>query len=188
MPARSIATRTGDAGDTGLLYGGRIRKTDLHIEACGAGDEAVSAMGLARSLSQDSWVKEQLLQVQRDMFTVNAELATDAGSRHLLEKHFDTVTPAMTGRVEALLARLESEVRIPQSFIIPGASPASSAMDLARTVVRRTERAAIALADSGKLANDEVLRYLNRLSDCIFMLARYEDRELPFEVLTGDRQ
>jgi cob(I)alamin adenosyltransferase len=94
----------------------------------------------------------------------------------------------MTGRVEALLARLESEVRIPQSFIIPGASPASSAMDLARTVVRRTERAAIALADSGKLANDEVLRYLNRLSDCIFMLARYEDRELPFEALTGDRQ
>jgi cob(I)alamin adenosyltransferase len=79
-------------------------------------------------------------------------------------------------------------VKLPPSFIIPGGSPASGAIDLARTIVRRTERAAVALLDSGELPNAEVVRYLNRLSDCLFMLARYEDRNLPPETFTGDRR
>jgi cob(I)alamin adenosyltransferase len=188
MPDRSIATRTGDNGDTGLLYGGRVRKTDARVEAYGVGDEAVSALGLARALAQDGWVKERIYHIQRDMFTVNSELATEGESRHLLEKNFAVVTPEMTARLDELLVELESKVKLPPSFIIPGGSPASGAIDLARTIVRRTERAAVALLDSGELPNAEVVRYLNRLSDCLFMLARYEDRNLPPETFTGDRR
>lgn len=181
MKPGSIATRTGDTGETGLLYGGRVRKTDARVDAYGAGDEAVSALGLARALCTDATVKSHILEIQRAMFTVNAELATASESRHLLEKHFPTVTADMTSVLDNLLATLEDEVELPKSFIIPGGSAGSGAIDLARTIVRRTERAAVELADAGELINAEVPRYLNRLSDVLFMLARYEDRDLPVE-------
>lgn len=181
MSSGSIATRTGDSGDTGLLYGGRVRKTDPRVDAYGAGDEAVSALGLARSLCKDDYVKSVIFELQKEMFTVNAELATSADSRHLLEKHFPTVGTEMTERLDSLLAKLEEAVELPKSFIIPGGSAGSAAIDVARTIVRRTERAAIALIDSGDLKNTEVARYLNRMSDTLFMLARYEDRDLPVE-------
>jgi cob(I)alamin adenosyltransferase len=176
---QSIATRTGDSGDTGLLYGGRVRKTDARVEAYGAGDEAVSALGLARALCKDERVKAEIHAIQSELFTINAELATAASSRHRLERHFPTAGPEMTARLDALLAELEAAVELPRSFIIPGGSAGSGAIDLARTIVRRTERAAVALLDSGEMANPEVPKYLNRLSDCLFMLARYEDRGLP---------
>ena len=187
MPNDSIATRTGDTGDTGLLYGGRVRKTDPRVDAYGAGDEAVSALGLARALCKDERVKAEIHAIQRDMFTVNAELATAADSRHLLEKHFPTVGPEMTERIDTLLAELEAEVELPRSFIIPGGSAGSGAIDLARTIVRRTERAAVALLDARELANAETPRYLNRLSDCLFMLARYEDRDLPADAYKSEK-
>ncbi len=181
MPDGSIATRRGDSGDTGLLYGGRVRKTDARVDAYGSGDEAVSALGLARSLCADERVTSWIHEIQREMFTVNAELATAADSRHLLETHFPTITIENTARLDSLLHELETEVSLPKSFIIPGGSAGSAAIDVARTIVRRTERAAVALIDSGELQNPEVATYLNRLSDVLFMLARYEDRERPFE-------
>jgi cob(I)alamin adenosyltransferase len=185
MQSGSIATRTGDKGDTGLLYGGRVRKTDARVDAYGAGDEAVSALGMARALCRDENVKSHILDLQKTMFTVNAELATASDSRHLLEKHFPTVSEAMTSELDSLLETLEAKVELPKSFVIPGGSAGSGAIDLARTIVRRTERAAVALVDDGELANAEVPRYLNRLSDVLFMLARYEDRELPLEPYTS---
>lgn len=181
MQSGSIATRTGDSGDTGLLYGGRVRKTDARVGAYGSGDEAVSALGLARALCTDERVKAHIFEIQQEMFTVNAELATAGDSRHLLEKHFPTITDEKTARLDTLLAELEAEVELPKSFIIPGGSSGSAAIDVARTIVRRTERAAVALIDSGELQNAEVVRYLNRMSDTLFMLARYEDREQPTE-------
>ena len=107
------ALRTGDTGDTGLLYGGRVRKTDARVDAYGAGDEAVSALGLARALCTDERVKVEILEMQRDLFTVNAELATAGDSRHLLEKHFPTITEEKTSRLDTLLAELEAEVEAP---------------------------------------------------------------------------
>lgn len=181
MSSGSIATRTGDSGETGLLYGGRVRKTDARVDAYGAGDEAVSALGLARALCSSDEVRSIIFEVQNDMFIVNAELATDAESRHLLEKHFPTITTKNVERLDEVLADLEAKVQLPRTFIIPGGSAGSAAIDVARTIVRRTERAAVALIDSGELANPEVARYLNRLSDTLFMLARYEDRDLPLE-------
>ena len=185
--ARPIYTRRGDAGETGLLYGGRVPKDDERVQACGACDEAVSALGLARSLCEDEEVQHAIAAVQHEMFRVGAELATDIDSRHLLEKHFIPVASDMTEKLEARIDDLQSRLDLPRAFILPGASPGSSALDLARAFVRRAERSVVGLERSGRLGNAEVLRYLNRLADYLFMLGRYEDRSLPVETVTGVR-
>ena len=185
--ARPIYTRRGDAGETGLLYGGRVSKDDERVQACGACDEAVSALGLARSLCEDKEVRDAIATVQHDLFRVGAELATDINSRHLLEKHFLPVTPEMIEQLEARIDELQARMELPRAFILPGASPGSSALDLARALVRRAERLVVGLERSGLLGNVEVLRYLNRLADYLFMLGRYEDRSLPVEIVTGVR-
>lgn len=168
----SIVTRHGDGGETGLLYGGRVFKDDLHTEAYGALDEAVSALGLARSLCPDGARAERILGIQRDLFTVGAELATAAPDRHKLEKHFAVVSTAMVEALDAEVAELEARVPLPKGFVIPGGDPVGAALDLGRTIVRRAERRAVSLQRAGHLANAEVLRYLNRCSDLLFMLAR----------------
>ena len=181
-----IYTKGGDSGETGLLYGGRVPKTDPRCEAYGTVDEAVAALGLARALSASPKVKETVKQVQRELFTVGAELSTDPAQYAIMQRHFDVVSSAMVERLEQLIDELEADVQLPRSFIIPGASAASSALDLARTILRRAERRVVGLKESGLLVNDEVLRYINRLSDLLFMLARYEDLALPLEALTSD--
>ena len=183
-----IYTKTGDAGETRLLFGGSVSKTDPRCEAYGITDQAVSAMGLARALSQDQRVKEILLQVQREMFTVGAELATAPDQYQHLQDNFAVVTPDMVSRLESLIDEIDAEIDLPNAFIVPGASPASSTLDLARTFLRTGERRVVALREQGLLVNPEVLRYLNRLSDLLFMLARYQDRGMPFDVLTGEQE
>lgn len=168
----SIVTRGGDAGETGLLYGGRVPKDDLHTEAYGSLDEAISALGLARALDSNSTRAARILALQRELFTVGAELATGRGERHLLEKHFATVNSAMVDAVERETHELEARVPLPQAFIIPGGNPVAAALDLARTLIRRAERRSVTLSRAGELENGEVLRYLNRCSDLLFMLAR----------------
>ena len=181
-----IYTKTGDRGDTRLLFGGRVSKADPRCEAYGVMDQAVSAMGLARASCESPRVKEILFQVQREMFTVGAELATDPSRYEHLQANFAVVTPDMVSRLEGLIDELDAEIDLPAAFVIPGASLGSSALDLARSLTRGGERRVVALDEQGLLANPEVLRYLNRLSDLLFMLARYEDRQLPFELLTGE--
>ncbi|MBI2873319.1 MAG: cob(I)yrinic acid a,c-diamide adenosyltransferase [Chloroflexi bacterium] len=183
-----IYTRRGDEGETGLLYGGRVSKTDLRCEAYGTTDEAVSLLGLARSLSRDERVREIVRQVERELFTVGAELATDSAQREKLERHFGVVSGEMVVRLEGLIDELGAQVKLPRAFVLPGGSPASAALDVARTVVRRAERRAVELKEQGMLANPEVVRYLNRLSDLVFMLARYEDRGLTQEELIPHRE
>ncbi len=168
----SIVTRQGDGGETSLLYGGRVPKDDLHTEAYGALDEAISALGLARSLCADPGRAQRLLDLQRELFTVGAELATASGDRHKLEKHFATVTPAMVEALDGEVAALEARVALPKGFVIPGGDPVAAAIDLGRTFVRRAERRAVALDRAGELPGPDVLRYLNRCSDLLFMLAR----------------
>jgi cob(I)alamin adenosyltransferase len=168
----SIATRGGDGGETSLLYGGRVPKDDLHTEACGAVDEAVSALGVARAQEEDSARAGRLLALQRELFTVGAELATGPGERAHLERHFTTVTAAMVDRLDAQLDELEGRIRLPRAFVVPGGTPLGAALDVARTLVRRAERRAVGLRRAGALENPEVLRYLNRLSDLLFLIAR----------------
>ena len=181
-----IYTRHGDEGETGLLYGGRVPKTDPRCEACGTVDEAVSALGLARSLVKSAKLKGIIEMVQRELFTVGAELATDPKEYSKLQKHFSVVTPEMTARLEDLTDELNQEITLPRAFIIPGASAASGALDLGRSILRRAERRVVALKEQDLLGNPQVLKYVNRLADLIFVMARYEDRDLPFETLTGE--
>lgn len=184
----SISTKRGDKGETGLLFGGRVPKDDPRVEAYGLGDMAVSALGLARASCQDAWVADQLLEVQRKLFTVNAQLATDATQTDTLAKHFNTISDDDVKILDDLLAKLESQVPLPRSFVIPGASQTSAAIDLARTVVRTVERRCVELQRTDALENPNIVVWLNRLSDCLFMLARYVDRDMPHEILTGARR
>ncbi len=171
----SIVTKGGDAGETSLLYGGRVPKDDPRTEAYGSLDEAISAMGLARSLCSQPPVAHALLELERECFTVGAELATDPEERAKLEKHFPVLGAEAADKLEERVHQLEAEVGLPPGFVLPGGTPGAAALDLARSLTRRAERRAVTLQRAGQLGNPEVVRYLNRLSDLLFMLARQEE-------------
>ncbi|MCH7553775.1 MAG: cob(I)yrinic acid a,c-diamide adenosyltransferase [Chloroflexi bacterium] len=183
----SVVTKTGDSGDTGLLYGGRVPKDDPRVEAYGTVDETVAALGLARALSAHQRVKDVIVVVQKELFTVGAELATDPKAYSTFDKHFARVSGKMVDGLHAIILEIEDEIQMPPTFIVPGANPASGALDLARTIARRAERRAATLAAKGLTTNPEILRYLNRLSDLIYTLARYENKDTDPEILAGNR-
>jgi cob(I)alamin adenosyltransferase len=162
---------SGDDGTTGLLGGGRAPKDDLRLEVYGTVDEASSALGLAKALSPDKRVHEIVEELQRGLYKLGAELATNPRSKAT----FARVEESDVGRVEELMRELEREVTIPKEFILPGTTPASAALDLSRTVARRAERLAVRLAREGGIENPQALRWLNRLSLLLFVLARYDE-------------
>jgi cob(I)alamin adenosyltransferase len=164
-------TGGGDDGSTGLLGGGRVPKDNARVEAYGTVDEASSAIGLAKALSNDARVKAICEELQRGLYAIGAELGTSPDSG----KAFATMTAAGVERLEELTAELEREVTMPDQFVLPGSTPASGALDLARTVTRRAERRCVTLARAGGIPNPEVKRWLNRLSLLLFVLARYEE-------------
>jgi len=184
---KRVYTKFGDKGETSLLYGGRVSKNSPHTEAYGVTDEAVSALGLARSLTEDQRVKDIVRDLQRDLFTIAAELATDPDKYELFQEHFTPVTEAMVEDLENTIDSLEEEFQMPTVFVLPGGTPASSALDMSRTSIRTAERRVVALSEIGGLTNPLIINYLNRLGDLLFVLARYHDRELPIERATGDR-
>ncbi len=183
-----LYTRSGDGGETGLLYGGRVSKADPRLEACGAVDEAAAALGLARATVASDRLQTLLLDVQRRLFTVGAELATSLDNHAAMSERFGLVTPYDVAGLEAAIDDLQAGVTMPAAFVVPGGSPGSAALDVGRTVVRRAERRVVGLKDAGLLANDNVLRYLNRLADLVFMMARYEDRDHPTETFQSNRR
>jgi cob(I)alamin adenosyltransferase len=172
-----IYTKTGDDGTTGLLYGGRIPKDDLVTEAYGTTDEAVAMLGLARSLTEDPAMQADLLALQRELFVVGADLATNPRERKKLDAEVSLVTERMVKRLERRIDDRVEERPLPQVFIVPGANPASAAIDVARAVIRRAERDVVALEHAQREVNPEVRRYLNRLSDLLFVLARWQAGE-----------
>lgn len=167
--------KRGDKGETSLLYGGRVAKSHPRCEAYGTIDEAVSALGLARALTTKERVSDIIYTLQQDLFIVGAELAT--ADHHKLEARNRVVTAEMVERLESLIDAFEQEMEMPKLFVIPGNSPSSAALDLARTIIRRAERRVVALKHENKVPNERVLEYLNRLADLIFTLARYEETE-----------
>lgn len=183
----SVVTRTGDSGETGLLYGGRVAKDDARVEAYGAIDETVAALGLARALSTQTLVRERVVALQKELFTIGAELATDPAHYAAYDRHFSRVTPEMTQALHDAVDEIEDAIAMPPTFIVPGATPASAALDVARTQARRAERRAAVLKRQGRLENPEILRYLNRVSDLIYTLARYECKDADPELLAGGR-
>jgi cob(I)alamin adenosyltransferase len=181
---KRVYTKFGDAGETSLLYGGRVSKNGLNTEAYGITDEAVSAMGLARAMTSNLKVNDLLRQLQRDLFTIAAELATDPDKYELFQQHFKPVTAEMVTSLEETIDSLEEEFEMPKVFILPGGSQASAAIDLARCVIRTAERRVVAMAEADVLTNGLIMAYLNRLGDLLFVLARYEDRDIPIERAT----
>lgn len=173
-----IYTKTGDDGTTGLLFGGRVSKADPVPEACGTIDEAVAALGLARALASDSAFGEGILQVQRELFVLGADLATNPAERARLEPGVSLVTLEMVARLETWIDELVLAHPLPDAFIVPGSNPVSATLDVARAIVRRTERRVVELRDGGADVNEAVVHYLNRLSDLLFVLARIEAGEV----------
>ena len=169
-----IYTRTGDNGTTGLLYGGRISKADPAAEAYGAVDETVADLGLARALADHPVLEAFLLEVQRSLFVVGADLATNPSERGKLQADVSLVTTRMVSRLEELIDRTVEEHPLPQEFVVPGAGSVSAALDVARTTCRRAERRAIELREADREVNPDAIRYLNRLSDFLFTLARWQ--------------
>jgi cob(I)alamin adenosyltransferase len=165
-----VYTRKGDDGTTGLLYGGRVAKDSELPTAYGSVDEAQAVIGLARVHGGDD-LDGPLVAVLRDLWVLMAELATLPANRHKLEPGTTAVTAAMVERLEAEIDALDERFEAPQAFTVPGGNVASAWLDLARTVVRRAERDAIPAAAAPSL----VVPYLNRLSDLLWTMARWQD-------------
>lgn len=162
---------SGDDGTTGLLGGGRAPKDDLRIEAYGTVDEASSALGLGKALAPDPRVRAVCEELQRGLYRLGAELATNPEGT----ARFATVGEADVERLAELMRELEAEAPMPSEFILPGSTPGSAALDVARTVIRRAERRVVSLERAGGIDNPQVARWLNRLSLLVFVLGRYEE-------------
>jgi cob(I)alamin adenosyltransferase len=170
-PMSPFYTRTGDEGTTGLLGEGRVPKFDDRIEALGAVDEATAAIGLARSSAKSPQTAPLLLEAQRDLYKLMAEV----GATPENAARFRSIDEARVRWLEEQTDRLEQTTEVPREFIVPGDVPASAALALARTVVRRAERRVVALSQRGGLENPHLLAYLNRLSSLLFMLELVEN-------------
>ena len=167
-----IYTKKGDDGTTGLLYGGRVRKDSPRPEAYGSVDEAQAVVGVARAeAGQGTELDELLVTIERDLWVLMAELATEPSNRTKLVAGESLVTAQMVERLEGTIDEYTSRFAAPTEFVVPGETRLAALLDLARTVVRRAERATIGAASSPSL----VVPYLNRLSDLLWTLARWAE-------------
>jgi cob(I)alamin adenosyltransferase len=181
--ATHIYTRTGDKGDTGLFGGQRVRKDSLRVEAYGSVDELNAALGVALAQSPENTLASLLLRIQNDLFLLGADLATpEEKEKRKGQTVIQRIRPELTTHLETWIDRLEAELPPLKQFILPGGHPLAAQLHLCRVVCRRAERCCVALArpktDTAEPAstvsaiNPEILRYLNRLSDLLFVLAR----------------
>jgi cob(I)alamin adenosyltransferase len=174
----SIVTKTGDKGETALMYGRRVSKSNPRVDAYGCVDELNAALGLARALSENQFISEQILSVQKDLIVVMGELATvrEDIDRYVKDE-FKLTDAEMIDRIGGVIVDLEKDQSLyPKDWVIPGGTVVSAALDLARTTCRRAERRVAVFIANEKDFNPEILRYLNRLSDLCWVLARYVER------------
>lgn len=174
----SIVTKTGDKGETSLMYGRRLSKTDPRVDAYGCIDELTAALGFARSFSTDKFISHEILAAQKDLIVVMGELATAPIDRERYVKDgFHVTTAGMVDRITSVIFNLEKDKSLyPKDWVIPGGTTVSAALDLARATCRRAERHIAAFSAAQKDLNPEILRYLNRLSDLCWVLARYAEK------------
>ena len=177
----SIATKTGDEGETSLMYGHRVPKTDARVDAYGGVDELNSAFGLARAVSSDSFLTDQILAIQKELVVVMGELATANEDLERYQKDgFKLTSVAMTDRLTAIVDDLEkNRLGKFKDWAVPGKTLDAATLDVARTTCRRAERRVAALMFADPNFNREILRYLNRLSDLCWLLARLAEQSAP---------
>ena len=175
----SIATKTGDAGETSLMYGRRVPKTDPRVDAYGCVDELNAALGLVRVTASDAFIADHVLAIQKELITLMGELATAPEDLPRYRKDgFELTSAAMVDRLTAAIDDLEENKLVNfKGWAIPGSTMVSAALDIARTTCRRAERRVADLRASGSEVNSEILRYLNRLSDLCWLLGRYAERQ-----------
>jgi cob(I)alamin adenosyltransferase len=171
----SIATKTGDSGQTALMYGTRVPKTEPRVEAYGTVDELNAALGLVRATSDEKLVQQFVLPVQKELVILMGELAVaDQNRERYLNDGYEVVTAAMVDRLTDVVNDLEKNYHVDfKHWATPGHNLSSAALDLARTTCRRAERRVVALGDTTNYVNPESIRYLNRLSDILWLFARY---------------
>jgi len=169
-----IYTRNGDEGETGLLYGGKVSKDSPLPEAYGTVDEAQAILGLVRTeCEKDSDLEQKIIHIERDLYVLMAELATDPSKHDKLESGKNKVNEEMINFLENFIDEISSRFELPQEFVIPGQNRISALIDVARTVVRRAERRTI----SCEIKDSLVVPYLNRLSDLLWAMARWQEGE-----------
>lgn len=174
----SVVTKTGDQGTTALMYGRRVSKCHPRVEAYGCVDELNTALGLARASAQHDFVRESLLVIQHDLVTLMGELATavDDLPRYVKDGYL-LVTSQLTHKLDALVKDIEAQQVSFKGWATPGACLNSAALDMARTVCRRAERRVCALQEADLLHNSEIIIYLNRLADLLWLLARWVETQ-----------
>lgn len=174
----SIVTKTGDKGETALMYGRRLSKANPRVDAYGCVDELTAALGVARSIASDKFISDQIFSVQKDLIVVMGELATAPVDRErYLKDGFQLTTAEMVERIGGVISDLEKDKSLyPRDWVIPGTNSLSAALDFARVTCRRAERHITGFGAKEKDLNPEILRYLNRLSDLCWILARYAEK------------
>jgi cob(I)alamin adenosyltransferase len=173
----SIATKTGDTGTTALMYGHRVSKCHPRVQACGAVDELNAAIGMARAALTHRFVADHLYTTQKELVALMGEIATlPEDLPRYVKDGFPMVTSEMTGRLDAIVKEIEAQNVSFKDWATPGATHGSAALDVARTTCRRAERGVCALHDGGQLSNAEILVYLNRLSDVLWLMARWVEQ------------
>jgi cob(I)alamin adenosyltransferase len=170
----SIATKTGDQGTTGLMYNRRVSKCHPRVEAYGCVDELNAALGLARATGKQKFVTDHLLEIQQELVILMGELATAVDDLpRYVKDGFQLVKPEMTAKLDKLVEEIEAQKIAFKGWATPGASEHAAALDVARTVCRRAERRVCALHESGQLHNPEIVIFLNRLADLLWLFARW---------------
>jgi len=168
-----IYTKKGDNGDTSLLYGDGVSKDDIAPEAYGSVDELVASLGLIRAESKlPTDVKDTILRIQRELFIVGAELATDKSKRKKLSEGKTLVTEEMIVNLEKDIDNLTEKNGLPNFFVVPGENIISAKLDWSRVISRRAERKCVTWYKTLDMSDSKVLIYLNRLSDLLWMMAR----------------
>jgi cob(I)alamin adenosyltransferase len=174
----SIATKTGDKGDTGLMYNRRVSKAHPRVEAYGCVDELNAALGLARATAEQDFIRENLVVVQKDLVILMGELATAVDDLpRYVKDGFALITPEMIVKLDNMVREIEAQNIAFKGWATPGATLNAAALDVARTVCRRAERRVCALQETNQLQNSCVIVYLNRLADTLWLLARWVETE-----------
>lgn len=174
----SIATKTGDAGMTGLMYGRRVPKNHARVEACGTLDELNAALGVARAAGANQFVTDNLLWIQKSLVDIMGEVGVmPEDLPRYVKDGYKLLTPELTAMLDGLVKELEARNISFKGWATPGATQSSAALDVARTICRRAERRVYDLQAAGELGNGEIVIFLNRLSDVLWLFARWAETE-----------
>jgi cob(I)alamin adenosyltransferase len=175
----SIATKTGDNGTTALMYGRRVPKNHPRVETYGTVDELNAALGLARATAEHDFVRANLLAVQKDLIVLMGELCVQPEdlNRYTTDGYF-LVTPDMTAKLDTLVKEIEAQNISFKGWATPGGTASSATLDVARTICRRAERRVCELKFTGEVRNMEIILYLNRLSDLLWLFARWVETQM----------